>query len=194
MPIAFFDEFDCRYPGDSEPWGWLKYFLAPMEDGRFQDHPIKNAILVFAGGTSKTFSEFSLDERSNTDPQWITFSKQKGPDFVSRIRGHIDIIGINPTDAEDEMYLIRRAVVVRNMLTIMQHLSPGEEARIEANILQAILHVPEYYHGARALRMLLELCRNHDGKISSSAVPPIHQINMLVDGQAFMDQLANRRN
>ncbi len=193
VPIACFDEFDCRYPGDSEPWGWLKYFLAPMEDGRFRDHPIKNAILVFAGGTSKTFSEFSLNERSNTDPQWITFSKQKGPDFVSRIRGHIDIIGINPTDADDEMYLIRRAVVVRNMLTIMQSLSPGEEAKIESNILQAILHVPEYYHGARALRMLLELCRDNDGRISSSEVPPIHQINMLVDGQAFMDQLANRR-
>lgn len=189
VPIAFFDEFDARFPGAREPLGWLKFFLSPMEDGTFRNHPIRNSILVFAGGTSSTFAEFSLDDRSRSDPQWIKFSKAKGPDFVSRIRGHINIVGINPTGADDALYLMRRAVVVRSMLTQMQELAPGEKARIDDNILRAILQVPEYWHGGRALRMLLELCTHHDGRISSSAVPPIQQINMLVDGQAFLNRL-----
>lgn len=194
IPIAFFDEFDTRFPGDREPLGWLKFFLSPMEDGVFQGHPIRNAILVFAGGTSSTFTEFSLEDRSKSDQQWVDFSRAKGPDFVSRIRGHINIIGINPTGPDDETHLIRRAVVVRSMLVQMQRLAPGEKAKIDDNILRAVLHVPEYWHGARALRMLLELCTYHDGRISSSAVPPIQQINMLVDGQAFLDQLIGLSN
>lgn len=188
VPIVFFDEFDCRFPGDANRLGWLKFFLSPMEDGLFGDKEVKKAILVFAGGTSSTFAEFSLAERSRTDEQWIEFSGAKGPDFVSRLRGHLDIVGINPTDVDDEVNLIRRAVVIRYQLTVLQGLTPGEKARIDEEMIRALLHVPEYWHGARAARMLLNLCST-DRLISASAVPPIHQINMLVDGKAFLDQL-----
>jgi hypothetical protein len=33
MPLVFFDEFDCALEG--KQLGWLKYFLAPMQDGLF---------------------------------------------------------------------------------------------------------------------------------------------------------------
>jgi hypothetical protein len=46
--VVFFDEFDSPHGG--EPLGWLKYFLAPMQDGVFKEggetHPIGKAILV----------------------------------------------------------------------------------------------------------------------------------------------------
>ena len=43
-------------------YGWLRYFLAPMQDGKFLQgemaHPIGKAIFVFAGGTSWTLDNF----------------------------------------------------------------------------------------------------------------------------------------
>ena len=56
VPLVFFDEFDSAFDGKL---GWLKYFLAPMQDGVFREgdaiHPIGKAIFVFAGGTSSNF-------------------------------------------------------------------------------------------------------------------------------------------
>jgi hypothetical protein len=55
IPLVFWDEFDT--PHRNVPLGWLRYFLAPMQDGKFREeqlvHPIGRAIFVFAGGTSR---------------------------------------------------------------------------------------------------------------------------------------------
>lgn len=194
VPIAFFDEFDSRY-GDVE-WGWLKFFLAPMEDGIFRGKPTHNSIFVFAGGTSHTFADFSLANRNPTDPQIQKFSTAKGPDFVSRLSGYLDIIGVNPADAADDLYLLRRAIVMRSMIEAIQKLNPSDKASIDEDILNAILFVPKYKDGARSLRRMLELCSRDfvkDGRklISNSSVPPIQQLNMLTDGKAILDLLAN---
>ena len=59
IPLVFFDEFDSAFKGKL---GWLKYFLAPMQDGVFRlgdsVHPIGKAIFVLAGGTSSTYRQF----------------------------------------------------------------------------------------------------------------------------------------
>lgn len=161
-----------------------------MEDGKFKGKSVRNAILVFAGGTSYTFREFSLANRSISDPQWIKFSDAKGPDFASRLSGHLDIVGVNTAGADDELFLIRRALLLRSMLSEMQGLRSGYTARIDTRMLSALLNSPEYRHGGRSMRKLLELCTANDGSISPSAVPPIHQLNMHVDGKAFLDLLA----
>lgn len=144
-------------------------------------------------GQSATFSDFSLQNRSKSDPQWIAFSRAKGPDFISRLGGHLNIVGINPADADDELYLIRRAILIRTFLRDMQRLGDKEDVRIDEPMLRAVLHVPEYRHGGRAVRMLLQLCRDSSDydRLSLSAVPPIQQLNMLVDGQAFLDLAMN---
>ena len=53
IPLVFFDEFDTAL--NVQKLAWLRYFLAPMQDGLFLDrgtlHPIGQAIFVFAGGT-----------------------------------------------------------------------------------------------------------------------------------------------
>jgi hypothetical protein len=87
LPLVFFDEFD------SDNLEWLKKFLMPMQDGKFTDengeHPIGKCILVFAGGTASTFAEFTQPKNEED------FKKVKGPDFVSRLRGFINVLGPN---------------------------------------------------------------------------------------------------
>ncbi|MCA9248014.1 MAG: ATP-binding protein, partial [Planctomycetales bacterium] len=191
VPIAFFDEFDSSF--DKQEFGWLKFFLAPMEDGAFGKHKVQNAILVFAGGTRHTFDEFSLANRPQTDQQWIQFSKAKGPDFASRLAGHLDIVGINSTGVEDELFMIRRSLLIRSMLSEFQGLKEGDEAHIDDKITKALLKVPYFRNGGRSVRMLLELCLDQTNCVSASEIPPIHQLNMHVEGKAFLDLLHERK-
>jgi hypothetical protein len=78
-PLIFFDEFDC--PWENKPLGWLKFFLAPMQDGNFYGAAgtvnIGRAIFVFAGGTYHSYSQFHDAGKELTS--------QKGPDFISRL-------------------------------------------------------------------------------------------------------------
>jgi hypothetical protein len=63
IPILSFDEFDTYLNGE---FGWVKFFLAPMQDGEFLDNvkirPIGKAISIFIGGTSTTFKHFKENE------------------------------------------------------------------------------------------------------------------------------------
>ena len=97
IPLVFWDEFDTSLRETS--LGWLRYFLAPMQDGKFQEgqisHPIGRAIFVFAGGTSSSMAEF--DKGTEKD-----FTSAKGPDFVSRLKGFINVLGPNPVKGTGE--------------------------------------------------------------------------------------------
>ena len=165
VPLVFFDEFDCALEGDA--WAWLKSFLPPMEDGTYQRNSVKEAIFVFAGGTSSTFADFSLHARNRNDPRWPDFAAAKGPDFVSRLHGHMDVMGVNPTGADDDLYLIRRAVFLRSRLSMMKMNGRDSRARIDTDVLYALLHAPAYRHGGRSMRIILELC--HRNAISGRA-------------------------
>ena len=54
-------------------------------------------------------------------------------------------------------------------------------------VLRAFLQVPEYSHGARSLEAILDMShlvgRTH---FDPSLLPPLHQLDMHVDGNAFM--------
>lgn len=101
IPLVFWDEFDA---GDLK---WLADFLGPMQDAEFFDgshkHPFGKCIFVFAGGTCSSFDGFRHwklpgDESKPTpqDPWHLSFKAVKGPDFISRLRGFIDVKGPNP--------------------------------------------------------------------------------------------------
>src|SRR5665647_388575 len=86
LPLVFWDEFDT--PLEGRPLGWLRHFLAPMQDGQFREgpafHPLGPAVFVFAGGTAATLDEFS-GGAAVPDPR-----EAKLPDFVSRLRGYVN--------------------------------------------------------------------------------------------------------
>jgi hypothetical protein len=199
VPLVFFDEFDCAFQG---PLGWLRYFLAPMQDGAFKDgetmHPIGPAIFVFAGGLSRTFAHFSRETFDEEIPEESRpeerrrFTEAKGPDFVSRLRGFVNILGPNPDHSkpDDRLYLIRRATVLRSLLRRSWGtlIDPEEPSRlnIDEAVLRALIGVPEYKHGVRSMEAVLEmsLLEGRTG-FEPSALPPPEQLEQHVDADAF---------
>jgi hypothetical protein len=152
IPAVFFDEFDSSLAGT--PLGWLQWLLAPMQDGVIVDHgniiEIKKAVFVFAGGTADTFEEFPGVHEGY-------FRSAKGPDFLSRLRGYLNIRGPN-----DWPYRrIRRAIVLRRAI---EKVAPGlltnnhvTEKAMEDDFIDQILAVGRFRHGSRSVEALVEM-------------------------------------
>jgi len=159
LEILFFDEFDAQL--EDEALGWLRWFLAPMQDGKFYDpegsSDFKRAILFFAGGTAPSLEEFerraAMDERE--------FRAKKVPDFISRLHGFIDIEGINGTDTKRP---IRRALALRWFLEKRwaQYLKE-KEFPISEELARKLLTTAHYVHGMRSLEALIETSRLEKG-------------------------------
>jgi hypothetical protein len=187
VPLVFFDEFDSSF--NQEKLGWLKYFLAPMQDGYFHDgenkHPLGKAIFVFAGGTTSTCAEFIENE------QHQYFKDAKGTDFVSRLRGFINIKGPNPSTGElqsDRLAMIRRATVLRFLLkNHAPHIfKAGEECLIDRGVLHAFLKAPFYMHGIRSMQSIIEMSSlARRKKYEQAALPSVTQLALHVDADAF---------
>jgi hypothetical protein len=150
VPVLFFDEFDASHQGAR--YGWLSWFLAPMHDGEFLRNGVrvnvKEAILVFAGGTAETMVAFT-DRQSD-----VAFREAKGPDFVSRLRGYLNVLGPNG----DPRY-IRRAIILRSALQRRIDQQGTGSFTFDQELLRSLLYVGRYRHGARSISALIELAK-----------------------------------
>jgi hypothetical protein len=199
IPLVFFDEFDSARDG---PLGWLRAFLAPMQDGAFKDgegmHPIGRAIFVFAGGLSDTLARFARDEfpddmsEAARSRERDLFREAKGPDFVSRLRGYVNVLGPNPVPGrpDDRLYLIRRATILRSLLlrNCAQLADPANprRLRVDEGVLRALIGVPLYRHGVRSMEALLDMSRLEGrGIFDPSALPSPDQLDQHVSAPAF---------
>ena len=189
IPLVFWDEFDSSL--DGKPLGWLRYFLAPMQDGSFQEgqitHPIGRAIFVFAGGTSHCMEEFG---------QGLAESDQrtaKLPDFISRLKGYLNVLGPNPIEGQrDPYYILRRAIILRvlfemNVPQIVHREDGVKQVRIDHGILRALLNTRHFKHGVRSIESILAMS-NLAGKESfeRSDLPPEDQLDLHVEGREFL--------
>ncbi len=201
-PLVFWDEFD------SKDLAWLRYFLAPMQDGEFQEgqltHNIGKSIFVFAGGTCSCMEEF--EERAQLA------KAAKGPDFLSRIKGFLNVMGPNPlipycggdSDVQgstavshqtssskntDPEYIIRRAILINSLLQIgYRQLFKDGILQIDDGVLNAFLLVPRYKHGTRSLETVFKTSQLFGKtKYHRSDLPPESQLNLHVDGQQFFE-------
>uniref|UniRef100_A0A8H7TQL4 ATPase AAA-type core domain-containing protein n=1 Tax=Bionectria ochroleuca TaxID=29856 RepID=A0A8H7TQL4_BIOOC len=204
LPLVLFDEFDADLPGSVYRWGWLKYFLSPMQDGKFLDHgtmrPLGAAIFVFIGGTSPTFAAF---KRINNDFNSIEFSAAKGPDFISRLRGYVDVVGTDPPDDvvgtdpsdDDQMYPIRRAILLRALLEKRFDIEHGEEIKVDPTVVHGLLKIQRFHHGARSLEAILSMSRlQAQREFQRAALPSEPQLTLHVNSQEFMEHVRRRRN
>jgi RyR domain len=190
IPLVFWDEFDTTL--NQQPLGWLRYFLAPMQDGEFQDgqitHPIGRAIFVFAGGTSVSKGEFEQNIKSEK------LKDAKGLDFISRLRGFIDIMGPNPlkqADDGDPTHVIRRAILLRSLFerktpSLFRWSDTKGELRIDEGVLDAFLKISKYRHGTRSMEAIIEMSRlAKQSRFVRSALPPADQLDLHVNGRLF---------
>ncbi len=160
-PLIFWDEFDTAKEGQA--LGWLKEFLAPMQDAKFQTgnltHLLGKAIFVFAGGTRPDFQSFDRSDDESDEGKY--FRGVKGPDFVSRLRGFVNIKGPNPvTEGGDVAYLIRRAVLLRSIIERSHTHLIDEATRVAAistSVIKGFLRVEKYLHGARSLEAVVNM-------------------------------------
>jgi hypothetical protein len=190
IPIVFFDEFDSGFEGI--PFGWLKYFLAPMQDGEFTDRGRKyrlgNCVMVFAGGVNRSFEEFAGRSRSQA------FIEAKGPDFMSRLRDHINIRGINKPDVDDQFdqgrYLLRRGSILHGMLCerLRRRRDESEGPLLKPEVARAFLGIDGFRHGIRSMEAILDMSDlRRSSTLGPSDLPPLEQLNMHVDGREFLD-------
>lgn len=186
-PVVFWDEFDCN------DLHWMQYMLAPMQDGVFQDgqitHPIGKCLFVFAGGVYHTMEQFSPKQEDSG--AFDKFRKLKGPDFISRLGGFLNVLGPNPAKEpgnQDIFYPVRRALLIRTMLKLKK----DERLQIDRGILSALLEIKEYTHGARSLDKILSyLKRPNNHAVKRSDLPPTIFLSLHTDAEEFI-RIVNR--
>jgi hypothetical protein len=194
IPLVFWDEFDTSL--DGQPLGWLRLFLAPMQDGKFQEgqiaHPIGRSIFVFAGGTSTCMDDFG----KGLDLQ--EYRRLKGPDFISRLKGYINVLGPNQqavascTSGNDSEYIIRRAILLRSLFKrnaphLFEKRDGKEILNIDKGVLRALLETRTYKHGVRSIESVIAMSLL-TGKTSfeRSCLPSEDQLDLHVDGRDFI--------
>ena len=121
------------------------------------------------------------------------FQNAKGPDFVSRLRGYVNILGPNQTDEQwDQLFVIRRAMLLRSLIERKTpHLiNERGEAQIDNGVLRALLKVPRYKHESRSMEAILEMSiLTNARKWEQSLLPSKEQLKLHVDEEQFLRNL-----
>ena len=189
IPLVFIDEFDADLNGKAR--GWLRYFLAPMQDGEFtlngKHHEMNAAVLVFAGATAASFQAFLPHTKEEQD----AFRLTKGYDFVSRLKGILNVKGPNPTRVTDRSSVIRRAMLLREQITEkLPGICSDGRVNISRSLLSAMLSVSEYRHGTRSIELILAMsCLSGVRKFTPSCLPMEEQLNLHLNAKDFKQKL-----
>jgi hypothetical protein len=190
LPLVFWDEFDTAF--DGQPLGWLRHFLAPMQDGAFQEgqigHPTGRAVFVFAGGTAERMEGFGEGVEE--------FRRVKGPDFLSRLRGYVNILGPNRQKAtagehSDPYFIIRRAILLRSILSRERpQLLRDGRLDIDPGVLSAFLETRTYRHGVRSIESIVTMSLlSGKTRYERSCLPASSQLDLHVDAQDFLARI-----
>lgn len=201
-PIVFWDEFD------SQSFIWLQYLLAPMQDGKFQDgqinHPIGKCIFVFAGATSYTMNAFGKFLKPESQ---IDFILKKGPDFISRINGYINILGPNKRqilnkhykteedkwrdDPTDFTFTVRRALFIIGLLRLKNSDFP---MKMDWGLLNAMIKVDKFKHGSRSMaNLLIDIKQNNpNGTLMRSWLPSEQTLGLYFENVEDFNRLLDK--
>jgi len=186
VPLVLWDEFDSTL--GEQKLGWLKYFLAPMQDGKFQEgrltHHIGRSIFVFCGGTSSSLEEFRVKAKKQ--------KMAKAPDFISRIRGFVNVKGLDGNRNErPTAWKARRALILHSLLKqhanhILDDSSGDLKARIDDAIIRAFMGVRNFRNGVRSMEsiILLSALQGKPEYVRSS-LPPQEQLDLHVMAEKF---------
>jgi hypothetical protein len=123
----------------------------------------------------------------------------KIPDFISRLKGFVNVLGPNrkkvaseESPFSDPYYVIRRAILLRSILqrTAPQlfHSQDGKNLlSIDRGVLRAFLKTREYKHGVRSMEAIGAMSQlAGKSAFERSSLPPEAQLDLHVDGQEFL--------
>jgi hypothetical protein len=166
-----------------------------MEDGTFkpaeanESYRVGKAIFAFAGGTAETFEKFQ---------EYVGENKEvKGPDFISRLRGFLNVLSINMEEKDkpvSNLLALRRAIILHSILKekAKEILDPsGKIVRIEKNLINAFLQIKEYRHGIRSMVAIVQMSRPEGGRLQVASLPSRPQLRMHVDDVDFIKLTAS---
>ncbi len=171
VPIAFWDEFDCRY--DDQEFGYLRYFLPSMQDGVTYVHGIPyhigRAIFVFAGGVKASWADMEALLTPDSPEKLQRAKTLKIPDFMSRLRVVLDIDGIEIQEhllrdsaSEEELEELRRILLKRAFIIAHQMQTHWRSAARKTSGLLLRLLLADYKFGARSIEAVIEASRAAD--------------------------------
>jgi hypothetical protein len=175
---------------------------------------IGKAIFVFAGGIASKHAEFAdpafWKKRIGGNSRDDVFAAAKGPDFHSRLRGYLDVLGPNPSllrldaklddsaarkfdrfSADDFTFVVRRAILIRQNIErlhskSLQLLDSEDSVEIDRDLLDALLLTDAYKHGVRSMQALFEMSSfQGERALSKTAIPSKNQYFMHVDSTFF---------
>jgi hypothetical protein len=168
IPIAFWDEFDCRY--DGHEFGYLRYFLPSMQDGvtyvRGIPYHIGRAVFVFAGGVKASWEGMEKLLLSKNPKELQLTKTLKIPDFMSRLRVVLDIDGIEVPEhlfqnsaSTEELEELRRVLLKRAFIIAHQMQTHWKSTARKTSGLLLRLLLADYKFGARSIEAVIEASR-----------------------------------
>jgi hypothetical protein len=117
----------------------------------------------------------------------------KLPDFISRLKGFLNVLGPNPlVGIKDPYFIIRRAIILRVLFQINAPQIISEEngvrwINIDRGILRAFLETETYKHGVRSMESIITMSILAEASsYERSNLPSEEQLNLHVDGLDFL--------
>jgi hypothetical protein len=181
LPFVFWQDFDTDM--GSNPLGWLRYFLAPMQDGCFQEgqiiRPIGPAVFIFISSKVNNFEEFTQGITNQS------FSSARGPDFISRLSNYVSVLGPNPGRyVDNKQLIIRRALMLRLLLQRYwpHFFDSSGKLQIDQSVLVTFLKVKSYKHGWRSMESVIKHSRlKGKTKFELSSLPPEETLSIHIE-------------
>jgi hypothetical protein len=127
------------------------------------------------------------------------FKGAKVPDFISRLKGFVDVLGPDPQEqvnddpsTADPFFVIRRAILLRSILWrnarhLFQPKDGFQTPNIDKGVRRAFLKIRTYKHGIRSMEQIVNMSQlSGKTKFERSSLPPEAQLDIHVDGLEFL--------
>lgn len=143
--------------------------------------PESNALDAGEGaGEENKAAMLAESDASDADKDEVKKRKAaKVPDFISRLRGYIDIKGPNDnTDLDIQIgtHIVRRALILRHELEVscLDIIdSDTKQAAIGLDVVRWFLFAPQFEHGARSLSAIVSTSRlGGQHRFTAACLPP----------------------
>jgi hypothetical protein len=116
--------------------------------------------------------------------------RAKLPDFVSRLRGFLNVLGPNPQEntSRDLFFVLRRAILLRSLLERnAPQIIHNKVVNIDLGILRAFLNTRVFKHGVRSMESIIGMS-TLAGKTAyeRSSLPSEEQLDLHVEAGDFL--------